>query len=113
MSNDAAPKVLMISYACNPEGSGEHWLGWGWAEQAAKRYRVHLVTPPNAREAVTRESSRHGITPHFVAVPRLMLALTGRFGRFGSCWRTTKRMTLQSMEKIVFGRISWSVRSPS
>lgn len=57
MSNDAAPKVLMISYACNPDGSGEHWLGWGWAEQAAKRYRVHLVTPPNAREAVTRESS--------------------------------------------------------
>ena len=87
MSNDRAPKVLMLAYACNPDGSGEHWLGWGWAEQAAKNYRVHLVTTPNAREAVTREAGKHGITPHFVAVPGWLHVVTGRFGRFGAWLR--------------------------
>ena len=37
------PRVLMIAFACNPAGSGEHWLGWGWAEQAAKSCDVTLV----------------------------------------------------------------------
>jgi glycosyltransferase involved in cell wall biosynthesis len=66
----------MIAYACNPEGGGEHWLGWGWAEQAAKNYSVHLVTTPNARAQVEKHAPRHGITPHFVEQPK-----AGRWGR--------------------------------
>ena len=38
------PRVLMIAFACNPGGIGEHWLGWGWAEEAAKSYDVTLLT---------------------------------------------------------------------
>jgi glycosyltransferase involved in cell wall biosynthesis len=70
------PRVLMIAYACNPEGNGEHWLGWGWAEQAAKDFTVHLITTPNARAPIERHAPRHGITPHFVPQPA-----GGRWGR--------------------------------
>ena len=66
----------MIAYACNPEGGGEHWLGWGWAEQAAKNYSVHLITTPNARAQVEKHAPRHRITPHFVEQPK-----ASRWGR--------------------------------
>ena len=70
------PPVLMIAYACNPEGGGEHWLGWGWAEQAAKNYSVHLITTPNARAQVEKHAPLHGITPQFVEQPK-----ASRWGR--------------------------------
>ena len=62
------PRVLMIAYACNPEGGGEHWLGWGWAEEAAKDYSVHLLTTTNHRAQIEKHASPHGITPHFVSL---------------------------------------------
>lgn len=70
------PPILMIAYACNPEGGGEHWLGWGWAEQAAKNYSVHLITTPNACAQVEKHAPRHGIIPYFVEQPK-----AGRWGR--------------------------------
>lgn len=89
MSLDARPKVLMIAYACNPEGTGEHWLGWGWAEQAAKSNKVHLVTTPNARAAVERGCQEHGITPHFVTLPKWIHTCSNVAGRFGAWLRKT------------------------
>jgi glycosyltransferase involved in cell wall biosynthesis len=89
MSPPDAPKVLMIAYACNPEGSGEHWLGWGWAEQAAKNYRVHLFTTTNAREQVERHAKAHGIQPYFVPLNDTFRAISNRFGRFGGWARKT------------------------
>jgi len=62
------PRVLMIAYACDPIGSGEHWLGWGWAQQAAKRYQVDLITTPRARAALEQASPAAGISLHFVEV---------------------------------------------
>ena len=59
----------MIAYACDPRGSGEHWLGWGWAEQAAQRYEVELLTTPKARAAVEESCRATRITPHFIDVP--------------------------------------------
>lgn len=64
--NAARPRVAMLAYACDPEGSGEHWLGWGWAEQAAHRFDVQLITTPKSRDAIERHAARVGITPHFV-----------------------------------------------
>lgn len=72
----ASNKVLMVAYACNPEGSGEHWLGWGWAEQAAKKFSVHLITTPNARAQVEKHARPLGIVPHFVEQPQ-----ASRWGR--------------------------------
>lgn len=86
-SGSDRPKVLMLAYACDPEGTGEHWLGWGWAEQAASRHRVYLLTTPNARAAVEQHAARLGIVPIFVPVPRPVRWLTEPFGRFGSWWR--------------------------
>ena len=77
----------MIDYACNPEGGGEHWLGWGWAEQAAKNYSVHLLTTPNARAQVENHAPRHGITPHFVEVPAGWRKISGWLGGAGSWLR--------------------------
>ena len=84
MSNDATPKVLMIAYACNPEGTGEHWLGWGWAEQAAQNFSVHLLTTVNAREAVERHAAALGIQAHFIPVSNRLRALTNPFGSLGA-----------------------------
>lgn len=69
MTDGDPPKILMVAYACDPAGGGEHWLGWGWAEQAARFCRVHLITTPKARSAVESAAARAGITPHFVAPP--------------------------------------------
>ena len=62
-------RILMVAYACDPQGTGEHWLGWGWAEQAARNFEVDLITTPRARTAVEQHARAHSITPHFVAVP--------------------------------------------
>jgi glycosyltransferase involved in cell wall biosynthesis len=74
------PRVLMIAYACNPEGSGEHWLGWGWAEQAAKNFSVDLITTTNASAAVEKNARTLGITPHFVGTPTWWRKLTDLTG---------------------------------
>jgi glycosyltransferase involved in cell wall biosynthesis len=71
------PKILMIAYACDPTGSGEHWLGWGWAEQAAHSCQVDLVTTPKARAAVEEGSRAAGITPHFVNAPEWLRTAGG------------------------------------
>ena len=77
------PRVLMIAYACNPEGGGEHWLGWGWAEQAAKHFSVHLITTTNHREPVERHAALHGITAHFLSLPAGFRKITERLGGVG------------------------------
>ena len=74
------PRVLMIAYACNPEGGGEHWLGWGWAEQAAKNFSVDLVTTTNASATVEKGARTLGITPHFVGTPNWWRKLTDLTG---------------------------------
>ena len=81
------PPILMIAYACNPEGGGEHWLGWGWAEQAAKNYSVHLITTPNARAQVEKHAPRHGISPHFIGVPGGVRKISDWLGGAGSWLR--------------------------
>jgi len=79
------PRVLMIAYACDPQGGGEHWLGWGWAEQAACNYQVDLITTPRAREAIETRSAELGITPHFVQSRELVRKLSERIG--ATWWR--------------------------
>jgi glycosyltransferase involved in cell wall biosynthesis len=74
------PRVLMIAYACNPQGSGEHWLGWGWAEQAARSFSVDLITTTNASAAVEAAARPLGITPHFIGTPAWSRKLTDLTG---------------------------------
>lgn len=71
----------MIAYACNPDGVGEQWLGWEWAVQAAKRYRVTLLTIPRWREPIEREAPAHGIEVHFVELSPLVRRLFARITR--------------------------------
>ena len=80
-------RVLMIAYACNPEGGGEHWLGWGWAEQAAKKFSVQLITTTNHRAQVEQHAPQFGITPHFVALPESLRQISERLGGVGSWMR--------------------------
>ncbi len=74
------PRVLMIAYACNPDGAGEHWLGWGWAEQAARDFAVDLITTPKARDNVEERAREAGILPHFVEAPGWLRTLTETVG---------------------------------
>ena len=66
----------MIAYACDPKGGGEHWLGWGWAEQAAQSFELALITTPKAEAAVSSASEPLGIKTHFVEVPRTLRKVT-------------------------------------
>jgi glycosyltransferase involved in cell wall biosynthesis len=70
----------MIAYACDPQGTGEHWLGWGWAEQAAHTYAVDLITTPRGRPALDERARALGITPHYVEVPAWLRGVTERLG---------------------------------
>jgi glycosyltransferase involved in cell wall biosynthesis len=70
------PRVLMIAYACDPGGTGEHWLGWGWAEAASRSFAVDLITTPKAQVAVEESARALGITTHFVTVPPGVRKLT-------------------------------------
>jgi glycosyltransferase involved in cell wall biosynthesis len=75
----------MFAYACDPQGTGEHWLGWGWAEQAARNFEVELITTPKAQAAIEAAAAPLGIKPHFVDTPKAVRSLTERFG--GAWWR--------------------------
>jgi len=79
------PRILMIAYACDPNGGGEHRLGWGWAEAATRNFEVDLITTPMARAAVESSCRQIGATPHFVETPRWLRRLTEAVG--GSWWR--------------------------
>jgi glycosyltransferase involved in cell wall biosynthesis len=74
------PRVLMIAYACVPSGGGEHWLGWGWAQEAAKNFDVTLVTTPRAQAEVEQAALSAGITPYFVDVSAKFRKFTERTG---------------------------------
>jgi glycosyltransferase involved in cell wall biosynthesis len=78
------PKVLMAAYACNPEGTGEYWLGWGWALQASRNFDVHLLTPPFHRAAVESRARAAGIEAHFVPFPDRFEKAAGPLGRQGA-----------------------------
>jgi hypothetical protein len=78
-------RVLMIAYACDPQAGGEHWLGWGWAEQAARNYSVELITTPKAEHSIKERSSELGITAHFVQASPIVRKLSERIG--ADWWR--------------------------
>jgi glycosyltransferase involved in cell wall biosynthesis len=76
--------VLMIAYACDPKGIGEYWLGWGWAEQAARAYRVELITTLHCPESVLERAKACGIKVHFVGMPMWIRRLTRLLGGAGA-----------------------------
>lgn len=83
-------RVLMIAYACDPDGGGEHWLGWGWAREASRSHEVTLITTSKAKPALQRTAVAYGIDVHCLDVP----AWVGWLSRFPSgagawlrkCW---------------------------
>lgn len=91
------PSVLMIAYACDPKGIGEYWLGWGWAEQAAKAYQVTLITTLHCPESVVESAQACGINVHFVGLPKWVRSIIARL-KGGGAW---------------LGRIIWQYRAAS
>jgi glycosyltransferase involved in cell wall biosynthesis len=81
------PRVLMIAYACNPRGTGEHWLGWGWAEQAARSFQVDLITTTNHQAEVEARARECGVNAHFVGLPPWLRRLTSMLGGAGAWLR--------------------------
>ena len=67
----------MIAYACDPEGGGEHWLGWGWAREASRNHEVVLFTTPKAKAALERAAPACGIELHCLEVPTWVRWLSG------------------------------------
>src|SRR5260221_5933457 len=90
------PRVLMIAYACDPNGGGEHRLGWGWAEAASRNFEVDLITTPRARAAVEWSCRQIGARPHFVEAPGWLRTVTeaagGGWGRKVGSQKTVRKM---------------------
>lgn len=61
------PRILMVAYACGPDGTGEHWLGWGWAREASRLGHLTLITTPKFRDSLAGQAKDLGITCYFVA----------------------------------------------
>ncbi len=80
-------RILMIAYACNPRGSGEHWLGWGWAEQAARAYQVDLITTTNNQKEIEERARECGINAHFAGLPDGLKRVTSHLGGSGAWLR--------------------------
>jgi glycosyltransferase involved in cell wall biosynthesis len=70
----------MIAFACNPAGGGEHWLGWGWAEQAAKFCDVTLLAWDRFGAEIKRRAPELGINPVCVGVPSIVNYFGDRSG---------------------------------
>lgn len=60
-------RILMLAYACGPEATGEHWLGWGWAREASRLGEVHLITTPKYRDSILAHAKGLGLQAHFLA----------------------------------------------
>jgi glycosyltransferase involved in cell wall biosynthesis len=74
------PRLLMIAFACNPAGSGEHWLGWGWAEQAAQFCEVTLLTWNRYAAEIEKAAPALGIKPVCIGVPDMVNRIGDRSG---------------------------------
>ena len=59
----------MVAFACNPAGGGEHWLGWGWAEQAASFCDVTLLAWDRFGKEIESRAPALGIRPVCVGLP--------------------------------------------
>lgn len=81
------PRVAMLAYACDPVGGGEHWLGWGWAETAARFCDVTLFTPPKSRASTAPAAQRAGISAQFIDIPQWLRWTSERLGTAGLWWR--------------------------
>jgi len=60
----------MIAFACDPNGGGEHWLGWGRALGASRNHEVVLITTSKAMPALQRAAGECGIELHCLDIPK-------------------------------------------
>ena len=95
-------RTLMIAYACDPDGGGEHWLGWGWAQEASRNHQVVLLTTSKAKPALEREAAVRGIELHCLDVPNWIRWLSsfpaGAGAWLRKCW--WQRMALKLARKL-------------
>ena len=95
-------RTLMIAYACDPDGGGEHWLGWGWAQEASRNHQVVLLTTSKAMPALERETANCGIELHCLDVPNWIRWLSsfpaGAGAWLRKCW--WQRMALKLARKL-------------
>jgi glycosyltransferase involved in cell wall biosynthesis len=80
-------KVLMVAYACNPKGGGEHWLGWGWAQEAARNHEVWLLTTPKHASEVQESAEAMGIHPVIVSLSPTLDKICKKMGGLQSWLR--------------------------
>lgn len=80
-------RVLMVAYACEPSGTGEHLLGWGWAYEASKGHDVVLITRPHGGKKLMEEAEKAGIELHTLSVHQWYWKLTHLLGGLGSWLR--------------------------
>lgn len=97
-------KILMVAYACNPEGGGEHWLGWGWVLAAKHIHDVWLITPANNVETISQHAEKEGVSVSFVSLPAWQKKFCAVLGGAGSwlrkyLWQFQARQEAQRLHR--------------
>lgn len=77
----------MLAYACDPNGNGEHWLGWGWAKTAARICNLTLIVRSAASASLGPLCDEAGIRLRFVDLPVPVRLASNSLGAAGSWWR--------------------------
>lgn len=94
--------IIIVAYACSPEGLSEKWLGWKWAEAASRTGKVILITRPN-RSGLKEACDTSGIELLEVKVPALIRLGTQGLGDFGmwlrvNAWAAQVRKTVRALD---------------
>lgn len=66
-------KVLVSTYACEPNKGSEPGVGWNWAKQIAKFSEVHVITRANNRHLIEEELKKSPVPDlffHYYDVPK-------------------------------------------
>jgi len=109
MTNDRAPRVLLIAEAANPEWVSVPLVGWSLCDAIRRLCATHLVTHVRNREAIVRAGLVEGrdftaIDSEAVAAPIYRLATLVRGGE-GVGW--TSLTALSALSYYYFEHLVW------
>lgn len=110
-------KVLLVSYACEPNKGSEPGVGWAWAQNLKYDVDIHLITRSNNRCVISEDKECGGITFHYFDLPYPFLVLKRVMGvqAYHFLWqlavsvrvyRLHKRYKYGIIQQLTFG-VAW------
>ena len=110
-------KVLLVSYACEPDKGSEPGVGWAWAQNLKYDVDIHVITRSNNKRAISENKECCGITFHYFDLyyPFLLLKKVMGVQAYHFFWqlavsiiiyRLHKRYKYDIIQQLTFG-VAW------